>query len=407
MRRASVLLVVLALSGCWLQPGFGPERQNSNPFESSLTEANVASLQPAWSSPMDFGSQPLVTPEAVYAGSVFPNGSGRSLFVRAVARESGATLWQRELPVETTFGFGGVLSVADGQVLTARLTPTIGTMFEALDPATGATVTTVAEPKPFDPAAVAVTNEVIAYRRGIGPAAELVVRRRSSFEVLWTGPVGAFSVGQDDPVIVAGGHVYLREESPSGPAILTYAVAACGTATCGPTTAMAVPPPPPGFASFSAKLLAVTDDGHILIRRSSAGDRGLDPRTDLVALTSDGTLDWTIHMTQMEGVAAAGDAVFAVGADEAGGGLFVHDGSSTWRSEGAVAGKPIAAGGLVYAGEHVFDADGCGSATCSELTTIDLGPGTGGLYGMSVAAGTLFVSRAGPGGSLTAFTPTG
>jgi hypothetical protein len=47
LRRASVLLVVLLLSGCWLQPGFGPERQSSNPFETTLTPANVAGVDQA------------------------------------------------------------------------------------------------------------------------------------------------------------------------------------------------------------------------------------------------------------------------------------------------------------------------------------------------------------------------
>jgi hypothetical protein len=30
-------LAIVGLSGCWLQPGYGPERRNHNPFEQSLT----------------------------------------------------------------------------------------------------------------------------------------------------------------------------------------------------------------------------------------------------------------------------------------------------------------------------------------------------------------------------------
>ena len=82
-----------------------------------------------------------------------------------------------------------------------------------------------------------------------------------------------------------------------------------------------------------------------------------------------------------------------------------------------MAGSPSSrsvAGGLVYVADgsaggtdvRVFDADGCGSPTCSEIAFVDAGTGTGGLYGMSLADGALFVSKAGPGGQLIAVAPT-
>jgi hypothetical protein len=74
------------------------------------------------------------------------------------------------------------------------------------------------------------------------------------------------------------------------------------------------------------------------------------------------------------------------------------------------------AGGLVYVPTGggpdgvdvaVFDAGGCGAPVCSQIRTIDLGSGSGGIYGMSATAGTLYVNKAGgPGsGQLTAFRP--
>jgi hypothetical protein len=73
----------MVVSGCWLQPGYGPDRQNFNPFESHLTEANAATLQQVWSTPWDVGGQPLVTPVAVISGS----NTSTSLTVRAASRE--------------------------------------------------------------------------------------------------------------------------------------------------------------------------------------------------------------------------------------------------------------------------------------------------------------------------------
>ena len=66
----------------------------------------------------------------------------------------------------------------------------------------------------------------------------------------------------------------------------------------------------------------------------------------------------------------------------------------------------LALGGLPNGTDvAVFDADGCGAPNCSSISVVDLGSGTGGLNGMSVAAGTLYVNKAGPGGQVTAFRP--
>jgi hypothetical protein len=136
----------------------------------------------------------------------------------------------------------------------------------------------------------------------------------------------------------------------------------------------------------------------------------------VVALTSDGAPDWVLRMQDLFGLAVAGDTVYAVGTDVEtpaegqSATLLVRSGGSTWRAdEPFLAGTPVVAGGVVYveAGNDLraFAADGCGAPTCSGLTTIDTGPGTGGLYGSSVTFGTLFVNKAGPDGQLIAFRP--
>jgi outer membrane protein assembly factor BamB len=51
-----VVLALVALAGCWRQPGFGPLRQGANPLERDLTAANVATLHPRFSAAVDDGA---------------------------------------------------------------------------------------------------------------------------------------------------------------------------------------------------------------------------------------------------------------------------------------------------------------------------------------------------------------
>jgi len=72
------------------------------------------------------------------------------------------------------------------------------------------------------------------------------------------------------------------------------------------------------------------------------------------------------------------------------------------------------AGGLVYAADgadygpdiQVFDATGCGAATCGPLTTVDTGDATA-VSGYSVSDGTLYVTTTdgSSGPRLTAYKP--
>jgi hypothetical protein len=413
-RRALIVAAALALSGCWLQPGFGPDRQNSNPFEHTLTPANVDTLHQIWSVPTSPESQPLVTPAAVYTET----SRDGFLTIQAFARSTGALLWQRDLPVPSgTRPFVGLLSVADGAVLTARQDPSgAQTVFETLDPTTGTTTSSMIQPGSVDIPSVAVGADVIAYRTSdiTGTNARLVVRRRDTLAVSWSAPTTPppFEL-RENPILVHGGLIYLRDGTATSgaPAIRAFPVDGCGSPTCSPTWMAEVPSP-----VTRARLLAITDDGHLLVHRMSDD---LGHLNDLVALRSDGSPDWTLPLADLTGVASAGDTVFAVGIEKMYGdsALFVHSGSTTWRAEGLLFnGTPAVAGGLVYVGLDrtegngvaVFDAGGCGAATCSPVKVLDAGSPRGGLYGISVTAGTVFVSKTqNPGGQLIAYAPTG
>jgi hypothetical protein len=124
-------------------------------------------------------------------------------------------------------------------------------------------------------------------------------------------------------------------------------------------------------------------------------------------------------MREIDGVAVAGSTVYTVGVDAAtptaSHRSIVARDPSPWRadmSESFWGSAPIVAGGVAYvrdgAGDvQAFAADGCGAPACDALTTIDTGPGTGRISGMSVSNGALFVNKAGPGPQLLAFAPSG
>jgi outer membrane protein assembly factor BamB len=424
-RTSVVVLLVSLLSGCWLQPGFGPERQNSNPFESGLTPANVADVTRAWSYPVaDFrGGQPLVTGTAVVVGGVRTMGRQTVFAVEAVDQGTGEGLWLTHLETVQFGTVGAVLSVADGEVVAAYSAPEGGgTHFTRLDAETGAIVATESETALVDPATAVVNNSVIAYRAADPTQTrfDLVVRSRHTFEVVWTAPTTRWELHSLDPLVLAGNRIYLRDLGPAGPVVHAYPVAGCGAATCAPTATLAVPPPDTEYVSLDARLLAATDDGRILVRRSWSGPLGVDWGIDLVALSSDAPA-WIRPGTSLDGVAVVDDTVFVTGRDEAsaaGNSLLAFQtttGSLMWRfdspfMQNVMQNAPIAAGGVVYveAGEtptdvFAFAADGCGALVCSELAVIDTGPDTGGFYGMSVAGGSLFVNKVGPNGQLIAY----
>lgn len=422
VRRALVLVVALGLSGCWLQPGYGPERQNWNPIERELTEANVAGLHERWSVPSDLEGEPLVTSTAVYLGGIrVVSASERFLTVRALSRRSGTLLWQRDLPVDPSIGHGSVLSVAGDEVLTVRgPMPQPWARFETLDAATGATVDTADVSNLLATATVTATGtvagDVIASLEAAvtgGGNVQLVVRSRATFEVQWTAELGR-GVVVTAPLVVAHGRIWVASEGDDGGVVMrSYPAGGCSAPTCEPLSSFPVPPPDALFDQIYALPLAVTEDDILLMRRTWLY-RGITAGEDVVAVDNEGTEVRSTWFTELVGVAAGGDTVVAVGTDRDSTpdrALVAESWTSTWRSIGAFEGTPIVAGGLVYvavgtSAVHAYDLDGCGAPTCDEIASVDLGPGTGGVYGMSVAGGMLFVHKAGPDGRLFAFGPS-
>src|SRR5688500_13727532 len=68
-RPAVAVAATVALSGCWLQPGFDPHRSGHNRHEDRLTRDNVATLTEAWSVTVGPGrvAAPVVSRHGVHA----------------------------------------------------------------------------------------------------------------------------------------------------------------------------------------------------------------------------------------------------------------------------------------------------------------------------------------------------
>ena len=148
MRRVLAGAAALALSGCWLQTGYGPTHQNSNPFETGLTAGNVASWAPVWSTPVpnEFGAEPLVDGSAVYTAGL----EGVDTFVvTSLGRGSGTRLWHHDVPAEPGVprtALGTLVRAGPDQVLVAVPGAAGGPVILALDPDTGATQATLPVP---------------------------------------------------------------------------------------------------------------------------------------------------------------------------------------------------------------------------------------------------------------------
>jgi hypothetical protein len=275
---AGACLATIAMSGCWPQPGFGPEGQNFNPGEATLSPANVASLTQAWSAPMEgVAGQPLVDGRAVYTSSVVTRGGQAIFVVTATARATGAPEWRRELPTGTAASqFERLLSAADGKVLVFRAAPD-GTggrtlRFEELGARTGATVRTSPHSGVVDRNTVVVAGDAVAYQAlnfsTFRP--EVVVRSRQTLDVLWSAPLSDSSLSSLAPMLVVGGRLVTCDVDASVPVLRAYAIGGCGGAACSPLATVPLPPPPSGSAQY--QVMAAMADGTVLVRRGWNSD---------------------------------------------------------------------------------------------------------------------------------------
>lgn len=87
LRVLGAAVLVLSLSGCWWQSGFGPSHTAFNDLESEVTAANVGQLVPAWTGSLggNTAAEPLVDSGWAYVRSAHR--------LSAFNLETGATRW--------------------------------------------------------------------------------------------------------------------------------------------------------------------------------------------------------------------------------------------------------------------------------------------------------------------------
>lgn len=397
----------VALSGCWLQPGFDAGQTRWNPAEEQITPANVASLAEVWSVEME---APEVFEPLVYGGRVFV---GRQQFasdsrggdVLAFDAASGELVWQHTTTPVGEYVYALPPTIVEGEVWSSWWNGDADRCEFAtvrLD-RDGTVVGTDRSAFPWS-SAVQSGRYVVQALSPRCPTADdwppvaLTVRDSRTLETLWTAESGMGTI--------SGGQILAHE---------FYPLAGCGAPTCtsdvrpelGPTTEQPLIARP-GSDVFGVKGSFGAVNGEIFA----------------LSRTTGGVL-WGASIRSLNAALAADDDHLYVATRSGGpwgGRLLVYDidgcgsrsceplWSATVDPGGTSAWAPTVAGGLVYVAAdddaiRAYPADGCGRPACDEIghVTVD-----GRVDTMSVAEGRLFVTSEDTPGRvqrLTVFEP--
>ncbi len=423
-RPAAVAAAAFALvaTGCWPQPGGGPEHTRANTLETGLNSGNVSGLAEAWSVPTAaLAYEPVVANGRVVVSEDDWPGDG-SVHVEAFSPGTGARLWHRVLvdssvrPIVNPVAFSGDALVT-GYGWAGGVNPppsSCPTGIERLDPATGARLSFEPGRRPMGPAVtsgdhVAVVTQPIGAGCVPGTTLRLEVRDRDTLamQYSYTPPDGSLSflpTFAGDKVII-----------PDGSSLLAFPAAGCGATTCSPAWTATVPSSPPiSVTSFGGA--AVASNGVLFVKTTttlagrpptiSSAVRAFDPATgaQLSGVADIGSNTGvlavrgsTIYYTQEPGAATE---VIHVRAIE-----YCADCATPFTTSWSV---PIPArffttevtvgGDVVYVGVNdvssdgvvvALGADGCGAETCSPLATV---PVTGSALELSVSGGRVFAA---------------
>lgn len=401
-------VVALTTSGCWwAQPGAGPGNTYHNGSESSLTLANVATLEHAWSAP---GSVSAVVDGKVVGVSDIP-------VVEVVARDvaTGDELWSRALtPPGSVGGPTHPPVVAAGHVWAgyqaerldgecafglARLDLDSGT--PVADDTTGAP----SEIVPFGHQVALQTSTYLPMPVGGGCWPEVPpgfrVVEGATAAPSWSA---TWSAGQ---IVVTGDRLFAV-----GGMLRSYVALGCGAATCAPAWSVS----PGGLGGLSD--LAGEAAGPLVATAATANPgETLVVAIDQVtgAVTGSATVPFTAYS-----LALADGTAYIAGESTVGGGestVVAFDAASCagtcvplWMATlGGRAAAPdgLAVGGdVLYVGREdgaveAYPADGCAAATCAPVVEVAT-PGP--VRSLAIASGRLFV---GSESSVTAFAPGG
>lgn len=427
MKKIALALPVLllALSGCWPQVGFGPEHQRSNPNETTITRANVTRLREAWS--VDAHGQvaePVTSADTVYVTDTTLSPISQ-VKVRALRLTTGATAWERTLFSNTgddhlTLSLDGAPATMSGADLSTgwwTVQQPLGPAWcrgeqVRLDPASGAVRATQGDVVSSGPVTagdvVAQVEQPITGTRP-NPCVRGPIRlsvRNTATGAAWSfvPPGGTLSMFR--PTIHDG-----RILVASDATLYAFPATGCGAGTCEPlwSTNFEVPThegtrivdtPVVGPAG---QVFVATSPG----RLGGGGVQAVDAATGAVSWFAPGN-------PRTGGSLAYADGVVYEGADDA---LYAYRASgcgsptcntALWRGhvDGLVSSAPVIAGGVAYvagtADVYAFDSRGCGGSQCGALTVVG-GSSPDTIMYLSVSQGRLFAVTP---AKLIAFAPS-
>lgn len=413
-------LLATLLVGCnWPQVGFGPGNTRFNSLESTLTPDNVATLSEQWSMPGGSFSEPILSDGRVYT-TVWPGWSGSAhpeVTVEARDLASGALLWERSLAPEGVASAGatpvvfanGALWVGYAWYGTPSSCPSASGLLR-LDPATGAVLTS--EPGDEIVSPVVQAGSFVAYTSYAhdvactGGSHQLVVRDAGTLGTIWrhsfpVTPAGTPTISDGLAFVVAGHDLYAFE------------LDGCGSAMCDPIWVRSM-----GEGALLGRPVAGPDGQVFVIHQiGDPSGKGWSIENVFALDSATGSTLWQTAIPDVESVFvefAATDATLYVASTwspsatdsgsldafpASGCGQAVCSPASSVPLDRAHSGPPTIAGGVVYlpvGGRFpdfpndivAIDADGCGAASCDELTRLEF-PYT--VSQLTVAGGRLVV----------------
>jgi outer membrane protein assembly factor BamB len=399
----------VSLAGCWPAPGAGPNRQANNPFETTITAANVAQLQLAWSAPTDSG--PVDDP-VVAGGTVHVRG-GVALYGFDVG--TGARRWKKDVDMPSIVESMGQPFVDGQQLLAGEGHGNLGGNYHTnrIDPATGAVLGQLPSPGGMVDAVRGSTYLLTRVGFGSGGPFALAVTivDRNDPSRGWSGVIdittstgtsfgGPLTLGNDRAYQAGVGTLINGTTLTRGNGLRAYPVVA--PPGCPSPITGAVCPAWSTPLDGTSSVPPVLDDAETTVfTGTSAGT--------VVALdAATGAVRWSTPLGS--GVAAspalAGGRLYV---PTAGGSLMVLDaatGAVQWSTApgAGISGQPAVAGGVVYTGSsdgslHGYAAAGCGTSTCPALWTATTGSAIDGAP--AVSAGQVYAGTA--DGRLVAF----
>jgi outer membrane protein assembly factor BamB len=383
-----VLAVVAGLSGCWLQPGFDAGRSGWNDGEHTITAANVDQLTELWD--VDIAGVGGLGAVVSTGGKVY---TIKGTVVSARRADTGAEVWQRDLPLEPP---AESRSLSGPVIFQNRLL--VGAEDWALSFPSG---------QVYD---LSVSTGAIVGSSASGPASDLAVAdgllvRQSIAKVSSLGDYVVWLDWKYQPAMPAG--VGLGQ--PGRFAIVGDRVAwSTGTdalgydTTCPPASSGDLCPPVWRTALATAPVdIAAVGTTHVAYSDSAGTVSVLDAPTGAVSWTADAG-------SGVSRLAVAGGTIFASTVDNRlialpAAGCGAPTCGPLWEATLAGPGlDPVIGGDVVYvpAGGDIaaFAVAGCGTATCEPLTVLDAERD---LSGLIVDEGRVVASSA--DGHLVAF----